>query len=83
MQRDYSPTPSAQDSYELLGRRIQRLVASPGVQKIQSVTVSRLENESPEAWERVIREIEETNGVRLDRIAPDVVRIGWREYMDN
>ncbi|WP_371920254.1 DUF1654 domain-containing protein [Pseudomonas sp. GZJR-8] len=37
-------------SYELVGHRLQRIIASPNVQEIQAVEVFRLDDESPEAW---------------------------------
>jgi len=76
------PPTQARNSYESVGRRIQRLIAAPGVQKIQMVTVTRCDDESPEAWLQVIREIEETHGVRIERLADGAVRIGWREYCE-
>ena len=72
----------ARNSYESVGRRIQRLIAAPGVQKVQAVTVSRCDDESPEAWLQVIRDIEETHGVRIERLDDGTVRIGWREYCE-
>lgn len=72
----------ARDHYELVGRRIQRLIAAPGVQKVQVITVARNDDESPEAWCQVIQEIEDTSGVRIERLDADTVRIGWREYCE-
>jgi len=48
------PTTKPRNSYELVGRRLQGLIASPRVQRIQLVEVSRRDDESPEAWHRVI-----------------------------
>lgn len=74
--------PHARHSYELVGRRIQRLIAAPGVQKVQMITVARNDDESPEAWHQVIQEIEETSGIRIELLDSDTVRIGWREYCE-
>lgn len=68
--------------YELVGRRIQRLIASPAVQKTQAIVVSRREDESSEAWHQVLQDIEETSGVRIERLDDETVRIGWREYCE-
>ena len=76
------PSSQAQDSYESVGRRIQRLIAAPGVQKVQVVTVARNDGESVEAWRQVIQEIEETSGVRIEHLDEGVVRIGWQEYCE-
>ncbi|EXF93594.1 hypothetical protein HK44_007975 [Pseudomonas fluorescens HK44] len=75
-------TPQARNCYELVGRRIQRLIATPNVQKVQAVTVSRRKDESVEAGQQVLQEIEETSGVRIDRLESGAVRIGWREYYE-
>lgn len=82
MSKNASPVSQARDSYELVGRRIQRLIAAPSVQKVQIVTVARNDDESPEAWRQVIQEIEETSGVRIEHLDGGAVRIGWRQYYD-
>lgn len=82
MSKIASPASQARDSYELVGRRIQRLIAAPGVQKVQAITVTRLEAEPAEAWQQVLQEIEETSGVSMERLESGAVRIGWREYCE-
>ncbi|MPQ85472.1 DUF1654 domain-containing protein [Pseudomonas sp. MAFF 730085] len=69
-------------SYESAGRRLQALIAAPGVQKVQAVTVCRLAHEQPEDWQRLMDEISETVGVRVENLEGGTVRIGWREYCD-
>ena len=70
------------NSYEHVGRRIQRMVSDPGVQKLQAVTVVRRDDESPEAWDRVLREFDETDGITVERLSSESVRIGWKKYID-
>lgn len=70
------------NSYELVGRRLQGLIASPRVQRIQLVEVSRREDESPEAWHQVIQDISDTAGIKIEHLEGGAVRIGWREYCD-
>ncbi|WP_433766665.1 DUF1654 domain-containing protein [Pseudomonas putida] len=70
------------NSYELVGRRIQRMVSDPGVQKVQAVTVVKREDESPDAWERVLQELDETVGITVERIDAVSVTIGWSKYVD-
>ncbi|UNM22099.1 DUF1654 domain-containing protein [Pseudomonas sp. ArH3a] len=70
------------NSYELVGRRLQRIIASPRVQRIQLVEVSRREDESPEAWHQVIQDIGDTAGIRVEHLEDGAVRISWREYCD-
>ncbi|MCD5995838.1 DUF1654 domain-containing protein [Pseudomonas sp. CDFA 602] len=73
----------APSSYEMIGRRIQQMVAAPGVQKIQSVTVIRREDEPADLWDRVLQEIEETEGIQVQRREDGSVWIGWRKYIDS
>ena len=82
MSKIASPASQTRDSYELVGRRIQRLIAAPGVQKVQAITVTRLEAEPAEAWQQVLQEIEETSGVSMEHLESGAVRIGWREYCE-
>ena len=72
----------APNSYEHVGRRIQRMVSDPKVQKHQAVSITRREDEAPEAWERVLRELGETDGVTVEHLEQDCVRIGWKRYID-
>ncbi len=75
-------TSRPRNSYELVGLRLQRIIASPGVQKVQAVVVSRRDDESPEAWHQVIQDIGDTDGIRVEHLDTGAVRIGWREYCD-
>jgi len=68
--------------YELVGRRIQRLIAAPAAQEVQAIVVTRRKDESPEAWQQVLRDIEEMNGASIERLYDGTVRIGWRKYRD-
>ncbi len=79
-----SPSPTLPDpnSYERLGRRVQRAIADPKVQKVQTVTVIRQAGESPDDWRRLIEEISQTAGIRVDQGEDGSARIGWREYCD-
>ncbi|EPA95421.1 DUF1654 domain-containing protein [Pseudomonas sp. G5(2012)] len=69
-------------SYEQVGRRIQRMVSDPGVQKVQAIKITRREDELPDAWERVLQELDDTDGITVDRLEGDSVRIGWQKYVD-
>ena len=77
------PPSKPRNSYELVGRRLQRLIASPRVQRIQLIEVARRDDESPEAWHQVIRDIGDTAGIRIEHLDDGAVRIGWREYCDS
>ena len=76
------PLTKTRTSYETTGRRLQALITAPGVQKVQAVTVSRLEHETAEDWERLIDEISETAGVMVEFLEGGAVRIGWRQYCE-
>ncbi|WP_030132135.1 DUF1654 domain-containing protein [Pseudomonas sp. QTF5] len=69
-------------AYERIGRRVQRLIAAPNVQKVQTITVTRQEDENSEVWQQILLEIEETSGVRIDHLESGAVRIGWKGYCD-
>ena len=69
-------------TYQDVGRRIQRLVADPNVQKIRTIKLARRDDECPKAWEVVIQELDETCGITVERLEDDTVRIGWQQYID-
>ncbi|QGW77774.1 DUF1654 domain-containing protein [Pseudomonas alkylphenolica] len=69
-------------SFERLGRRVQRLICSPHVQKVQVVDVLPEPSETLGDWSRLIEELEGTPGIRVDRLEAGAIRIGWREYID-
>ncbi|MCI3946749.1 hypothetical protein K0038_03822 [Pseudomonas syringae] len=83
MADNHNPAAGAVRAYELIGRRIQRLISAPGVQKIQWVIVTRRDDEPEDSWERVLQDIEETAGIQVDRQQEGSVRIGWQRYIDN
>jgi len=72
----------APNSYEHVGRRIQKMVSDPKMQKHQAVNITRRDDEAPGAWEKVLQELDETDGVTVERLDQDRVRIGWKSYSD-
>lgn len=72
----------ALNTYEQIGRRIQRMVSDPNAQKVQTIKIARRDDESPKAWERVIQELDETSGITVERLEDDSVRVGWQKYVD-
>ncbi|MDC3743303.1 MULTISPECIES: DUF1654 domain-containing protein [Pseudomonas syringae group] len=74
---------TGRSSYEQIGKRIQRLVSAPNVQKTQWVIVARRDDEPEDSWNVVLQEIEETEGIEIDRQPDGSVRIGWQRYIDN
>lgn len=75
-------TTTTPHTYEQIGHRVQRILADPKVQRIQSVTVYRLPDESPADWRRLMAEIGDTAGIQLDEMDEDSVRITWKEYCE-
>lgn len=69
-------------SYEQIGHRVQQIIANPQAQKTQSVTVSRLPSEDPGDWRRLLNELAETAGIRVEPLQGEAVKIGWQEYCD-
>ena len=83
MHRIEQERPTPRNSYELIGSRIRSLITSSCVQTVQAIVVSRRDNESKEAWQRVIQDIEETTDAQVDRLSDGAVRIGWRKNHDS
>ncbi|WP_236183285.1 DUF1654 domain-containing protein [Pseudomonas juntendi] len=75
-------TSSPSRSYERLGYRIQQAIASPHVQKRQFVEIRPAADESPEDWQRILSDLEDTTGVRVERMDSGLIRIAWREFPD-
>lgn len=76
----FSHSPSK--SYERLGYRIQQAISSPHVQKRQFVEVKPAPGESSEDWQRLIADLEETSGVRIQTLESGTVRILWRDFTE-
>lgn len=76
----FSHSPSR--SYERLGYRIQQAVASPHVQKRQFVELMPAPDESTADWSRIINDLEDTTGIRVERLASGRIRIGWHEFSE-
>ena len=77
---DFSTSPT--HSYERLGHRIQQAISSPHVQKRQFVEVRPCAEESQDDWRRLLADLEETSGIRIQMLESGVIRIGWREFPD-
>lgn len=80
LQLAFSQSPSL--SYERLGHRIQQAICSPHVQKRQCVEVRPNQDESPADWRRLIADLEETSGIKVETLESGSIRIGWREFTE-
>ncbi|WP_095059264.1 MULTISPECIES: DUF1654 domain-containing protein [unclassified Pseudomonas] len=83
MHRPPPPASSVGNSCELIRRRIQHLTSAPDAQKTQSIVITRSDEESADAWLHILDEIEETDGIRMERFESGAVRIGWRQYCES
>lgn len=70
------------NTYQQVRRRIERMVSDPRAQKIQTIQIAKRDEEPHESWERVIQELEETDGITVERFEDDSVRIAWQKYID-
>ena len=75
-------TQSQPRTYEQIGHRIKELISDPRVQRLQSITVTRMVGEGWPEWRQLMNEIANTHGVLVERLEGDTFRIGWREYCD-
>ncbi|WP_330565833.1 DUF1654 domain-containing protein [Pseudomonas yamanorum] len=66
-------------AYELMARRLQRLMEKAEEQKEYSITISRLAHEDPKDWLDLLDEIMETDGVTLNFLEGGGVRLSWIE----
>lgn len=80
LQLAFSHSPSL--SYERLGYRIQQAISSPHVQKRQCVEVRPNHDESPADWCRLIADLQETSGIKVEALESGLIRIGWREFTE-
>lgn len=76
----FSHSPSR--SYERLGHRIQQAIASPHVQKKQFVELAPNPDESTKDWSQILSALEETTGIRVERLVSGAIRIDWHEYTE-
>jgi hypothetical protein len=52
------------------------------VQKRQFVELKPAPGESTADWARILSDLEETTGIRVERLTSGVIRIGWQEYSE-
>lgn len=69
-------------SYQSLTNRIRILLSSPSVQISKRLTISRLDNEPKEDWERLMDEIGDTEGVSLIKEDDGSATIRWTNAID-
>jgi len=80
----YQPdfTRSQPRTYEQIGHRVKEIISDPKVQRLQYVTVTKMSNEAWPEWRRLMNDLANTQGIRVERLEGDSFRIGWREYCE-
>lgn len=73
---------SQKRTYEQIGHRVKEIMSDPKVQRRQFVTITRLSNEDPADWCRLLNEMASTAGIRVERDEDGAYRVGWREYCE-
>lgn len=80
-QRDF--TRSKPRTYEQIGHRVKEIISDPRVQKNQFAIISRLPDESPTDWRRLLSEMAGTAGIKIERVQGDGYRVAWQEYCES
>ncbi|KRV74523.1 DUF1654 domain-containing protein [Pseudomonas citronellolis] len=70
--------PRAPSSYEVLGRRIQRLMGMPAAQMARSLTIRKEGGESQADWDRLLDEMSLADGVDIEEGEEGAVTIRWQ-----
>lgn len=65
-------------SYGRLVRRINHLITTPRAQVERQANLARHPDDRPEDWERLLDEIQQTDGVAMTHRADGTVHVRWR-----
>jgi len=69
-------------TYEQIGHRVREIISDPRVQKNQFAIITRLPDESPTDWRRLLSEMAGTAGIKIERVEGDGYKIAWQEYCE-
>lgn len=75
-------THTQQRTYEQIGHRVKEIISDPKVQRRQFVIITRLPNEDPADWRRLLNEMAGTAGIRIEHAEGGAYRVGWREFYE-
>lgn len=64
-------------SYVMLARRVQSLVSTPRAQIEHQIVLDREAGDLQPAWDQLLEEIREAEGVTLTRRADGSIHIAW------
>lgn len=65
-------------SYGRLVRRISHLITTPRAQYERQANLARQPDDRPEDWERLLDEIQQTDGVSMTKRPDGTVYVRWR-----
>jgi hypothetical protein len=65
------------DSYRSLARRVQRLITTPRARYEHQAVIQRLPGDQPDDWERLLDEISDAEGVKLNLRPDGSVHVVW------
>ncbi|KFF50445.1 hypothetical protein GY26_01775 [Gammaproteobacteria bacterium MFB021] len=72
-----SASTKRQQSYQSLTRRIQQQIARARDREQCEVTIFRMDDDDPSAWERILGEFDELDYVTVTRGGPAEALIAW------
>lgn len=65
-------------SYGRLVRRINHLITTPRAQYERQANLTRQPDDRPEDWERLLEEIQQTDGVSMSRRPDGSIHVCWQ-----
>lgn len=65
------------DTYRSLARRVQRLITTPRARYEHQAVIQRLPGDHPNDWERLLDEINDAEGVKLNKRPDGSVHVVW------
>lgn len=65
------------DTYGALARRVQRLISTPRARYEHQAVIPRLPDDKPQDWDRLLNEINDAEGVKLNARPDGSVHLVW------
>lgn len=62
---------------ERIRLRVSTMINSPRAQTVRQVTIWRLDNDSDAAWDQVMGELAETDGLEMSKNEDETVTLRW------
>lgn len=64
---------------EKLGLRVSAMINAPKAQELRTVTIHRIDTDTDEAWDGVMGELAETDGLEMTRNDDGTVTLRWEK----